>query len=145
MTLGLADALLPGGAGFPAFSATGAGGLLLRRLPREIRARLDAARGDGAGWIGAGWIGAAAGIEALEPELFAEFRKQAYLAYYEQPEVIGAIRALGHPYNDAPLPEGYPAAASDPGWAPGHGRGRWVDTDDVCRVDVVGLGLGGAP
>lgn len=145
--LQLAATLLPGGVGFPAFSATAAPDLLLQRLPETDAAVPDrllatlAARGallDSP----AAWIEAATRLEAIEPTLFTEFRKQAYLAYYEQPAVIAAIRGLGHPYNDAPLPEGYPTAPFDPAQdTPRHGRGRWVDTDDVCPVDIAGLDL----
>lgn len=56
--------------------------------------------------------------------------------------MIAAIRALGHPYNDAPLPDGYPAAPFDPAAdAPRHQRGRWIDTDDVHPVDAAALDL----
>lgn len=81
-------------------------------------------------------------MEAIEPALFTEFSKEAYLAYYEQPQVIAAIRTLGHPYNDAPLPDGYPAEPFDSGRdAPRHGRGRWIDTDEVRRADLAALDL----
>ena len=140
----LAETLLPGGAGFPSFAATQAGLLLLQRLRGGDEAQLLAAltaRGpalDGP----AAWMAEAARIEAVEPALFTEFRKQTYLAYYEQPLVIAAIRALGHPYNDAPLPDGYPADPFDPTEdAPRHGWGRWIDTEDVRTVDVSALDL----
>ena len=112
--LHLAATLLPGGAGFPAFSATAAPGLLLQRLQGadQLLAAL-ASRGALPG-SPAAWVDAATRLQAVEPALFTEFRKQAYLAYYEQPEAIAAIRALGHPYNDAPLPDGYPTAPFDP-------------------------------
>ncbi len=142
--LSLAETLLPGGVGFPAFGATDAGAVLLRRLGADDRTRLLAALiAPGAAAEGPpAWVQAAAAIEALEPALFAAFRKQAYLVYYEQPAVITAIRALGHSYNDAPLPDGYPTAAFDPTQdAPRHGRGRWVDTDDVRPVDLAALDL----
>ncbi len=145
--LHLAATLLPGGAGFPAATATAAPDVLLRRL-READdaapARLLAALADGRPLpdYPDAWVDAACRLEALEPALFTEFRKQAYLAYYEQPEVIAAIRGLGHPYNDAPLPDGYPAAPFDPAQdAPRHRRGRWVDTEDVRPVNLGGLAL----
>lgn len=111
----LVGALLPGGAGFPGGCATGMGAVLEGRLDAAVLDRVLAA-------------GDAAGLEAGEPRVFAEVRKQAYLAYYEEPLVIAAIRALGHPYNDAPLPEGYPDDSVDP--APAHGRGRWIAVED---------------
>lgn len=132
--LQLAETLLPGGAGFPSFAAAGSGKVLLRRLPAELVERLMAAIGARGA---ADWIETASRLEAVEPALFTEYRKQVYLAYYEQPEVISAIRELGHPYNDAPLPDGYPVEPFDARRdAPLHGRGRWVDTDAVCRVDL---------
>lgn len=144
VALMLAETLLPGGAGFPAFAATGAGSTMLGRLPADLPAQMLAAvAARGAPPVDpAGWIGTAARLEAVEPALFTEFRKQAYFAYYEQPEVIAAIRAMGHPYNDAPLPDGYPTAPFDPAHdTPRHGRGRWVDTEEVRPMDVTGLEL----
>lgn len=99
----LMRALLPGGAGFPA-ADTLAARLLAERLHQagvslpefEPLATADA------------WIDRAASWERDDPKQFGEFRKYAYLTYYEQPGVIAAIRALGHPYNDSPLPGGYP-------------------------------------
>ena len=114
----LAAALLPGGAGFPGGCATGMVAVLQGRLDAAVLDRV-AATAD------------AAGLEAGEPRVFAEARKQAYLAYYEEPLVIAAIRALGHPYNDAPLPDGYPDDSVDQ--APAHGRGRWVAVKDAVE------------
>ena len=142
--LRLAETLLPGGAGFPPFPATEGGPLLLRRLPADLGPRLLAAitARSAPPADAAGWTAAASRLEAVESALFTEFRKQVFLAYYEQPGVINAIRALGHPYNDAPLPDGYPAAPFDPAAdSPRHGRGRWIDTDDVRPVNVTGLDL----
>ena len=142
--LALADTLLPGGAGFPAFAVTGSGLLLLARLAAEDRTRLLAALSGRISPLDqkADWTEAASRLEAVEPELFAAFRRQAYLAYYEQPPVIAAIRALGHPYNDTPLPDGYPTEAFDPARdAPGHRRGRWIDTEEVRPVSLAGLDL----
>ena len=45
----------------------------------------------------------------------------AYLAYYESPTVVRAVRSLGHVYNDAPQPVGYamaPFDENDPHQAP---------------------------
>jgi hypothetical protein len=150
--LGLVDTLLPGGAGFPAASATGmiqqvatrlclVDVSLLKRL-----AAMFAAGGPAAGGcvkLGeAGWPDAASRLEVLEPKIFDELRKYAYLTYYEQPQVIEAIRALGFHYNDAPLPAGYPNEPFEHAHdAPPHARGRWIPTDAVQRVDLNGLGL----
>ena len=139
--LHLAATLLPGGAGFPAAADTAMAGTLLQRLrkadadfPGKLLAALRGPPED--------WTQAASRLEAVEPALFTVLRREAYLAYYEQPAVIAAIRALGHPYNDAPLPDGYPVPPFDPAQdTPRHGRGRWVDSDAVHRVDVAALDL----
>jgi hypothetical protein len=89
-----------------------------------------------------GWRDAASRLEVLEPKMFDEVRKYAYLTYYEQPPVIEAIRALGFHYNDAPLPAGYPSSPFEPVRdAPRHGRGCWIPTDAIQRVDLNRLGL----
>ncbi len=144
---GLIDTMLPGGHGFPAASATGMAGLLAARLHAAdpaLPGRLDAGLRTGGALPGgaAGWHDAVARLEAGEPKLFDDVRKYAYLTYYEQGSVIAAIRALGLRYNDAPLPEGYPAEPFDAGLdAPRHMRGRWIATEQVQPVDVSRLGL----
>ncbi len=147
MLRGLIDALLPGGNGFPAASATGMTGLLASRLQAADPTLLDRI-GGGVRTQGAPpditvrWHEAAGRLEANEPKLFEELRKYAYLTYYEQPATIDAIRALGFRYNDAPLPDGYPAERFDASTdAPRHARGRWVATEQVRRVDLSRLGL----
>ena len=146
MLRGLIDTLLPGGHGFPAASATGMAGQLAARLDAADAAllgRLHAGlRTQGAPDGAEAWHDAVTRLEAGEPKLFDELRKYAYLTYYEQPGVIAAIRALGFRYNDAPLPEGYPAEPFDAGSdAPRHARGRWIATEQVQPVDVSRLGL----
>lgn len=144
---GLVDALLPGGNGFPAASATGMTGLLVARLLAADATLLDRVaeclHAQGALPDGTErWHDAAARLEADEPKLFEELRKYAYLTYYEQPGTIAAIRALGLRYNDAPLPDGYPAERFDPSTdAPRHTRGRWIATGQIQRVDLSRLGL----
>ncbi len=138
---GLMAALLPGGAGFPAACDTGMAAVLGERLrgadaeyPAQV---LRAVTGRRAAPASAEeWRLAASRMEALEPKLFAAFRKVCYLTYYEQPGVIAAIRALGLHYNDAPLPEGYPDEPFEPARdGPQHGRGRWVRTEEVRRLE----------
>ena len=151
MLRGLIDTLLPGGHGFPAAGATGMAGQLAARLNAADTALLGrlhtGLRTQGALPGGAeAWHDTVARLEASEPKLFDEVRKYAYLTYYEQPGVIAAIRALGFRYNDAPLPEGYPAepfdAAAD---APRHARGHWIATEQVQPVDTSRLGLEATP
>ena len=117
----LMRALLPGGAGFPAADATAAR-LLAERLHHAGIALPEFA-------TSGTWTEHAAALERDDPKLFNEFRKYAYLTYYEQPGVIAAIRALGHPYNDSPLPDGYPGATFVPERdAPRAPRGYWRET-----------------
>ncbi len=128
-TLGLfLDTLLPGDDLFPAATTSGMLALTRTRLAwlAEPFAAALAARG-----------GDIAAVESAEPALFDAVRKIAYLTYYEQPAVIAAIRSLGFIYNDTPLPEGYPAEQFDPATdLPRHGRGHWIATDQVTRVDL---------
>jgi hypothetical protein len=144
----LLDTLLPGGEGFPAASASYMVDLFASRLlavAPEAMAQIIGLVDTGSGLPGdaAGWQAAAYRIEVILPRLFGEFRKQAYLAYYEQPAVITAIRALGITYNDAPLPEGYPQQRFEPARdTPTHGRGTWLRTDEITRVDLSNLNLG---
>ncbi len=144
---GLVDALLPGGNGFPAASATGMTGLLAARLLAADSTLLDRIA-ESLRTLEAlpdtteRWHDAAARLEADEPKLFEELRKYAYLTYYEQPGTIAAIRTLGFRYNDAPLPDGYPAERFDASTdAPRHTRGRWVATEQIQRVDLNRLSL----
>jgi hypothetical protein len=145
--LGIVDTLLPGGAGFPIASATGMIQQVASRLclvDVNLLKRLASvfAAGGGLPLDEPAWRDAVSRLEVLEPKMFNEVRKYTYLTYYEQPPVIGAIRALGFHYNDAPLPEGYTNEpfehARD---APRHARGRWIPTDAVQRVDLNRLGL----
>ncbi len=118
------DTLLPGDDLFP--SATASGMLTVTRT--RLAGLIEAVAAHG---------GSVAALEAAEPALFDAVRKIAYLTYYEQPTVIAAIRALGFTYNDTPLPEGYPAERFDPATdLPRHGRGHWIATDEVTRVDL---------
>ena len=141
------DTLLPGGEGFPAASATGmlfVFAARLRAVNKSLPSRLiGAVAAQGALPADAdGWRAALTRLEVVEPKLFEELRKYAFLTYYEQPMTIAAIRALGLRYNTAPLPEGYPTepfeAERD---APRHQRGRWTATSEVRPVDLAQLDL----
>ena len=146
---GLMAPLLPGGAGFPAARETGMATLLGERLrrakaeyPADVVAALTAH--NRAPLSPGEWREAASRMDALEPKLFAEFRKFCYLTYYEQPDVVAAIRALGFRYNASPLPEGYPDEPFEPARdAPPHTRGRWLRTEDIERVDLGALDVAG--
>ena len=137
------DTLLPGDDLFPAATASGMLEATLERLRRsgDLHERLIAALA-GHGWSNPLLPADArraivATLEAGEPGLFADVRKIAYLTYYEQASVIAAIRTLGFAYNTTPLPDGYPVEVFDGDTdVPRHGRGRWIATDGVARVDL---------
>ena len=82
-------------------------------------------------------------FEADHPEQFETLRMIAYLAYYESPAVVRAVRSLGHVYNDAPQPTGYamaPFDESDPhAGAARTGAASYVRTEDVTRLDLTPL------
>lgn len=144
----LADVMIPGDGLFPSASAAGAHALLAGRLrelggaelvERVVQA-LGAAGGPLAPLAAEARLAVVARFERAEPELFGQARMALYLGYYEQPDVIAAVRALGFDYNDAPLPRGYPLEPFDPAIdAPRHRRGGYVATEAVRRVDLSGL------
>jgi len=124
----LLDSLLPGGEGFPPASAANIGA--------TVRARLEQLGGDAAARLAAALLVAdgLAGLERDRPALFDLFRRVAYLAYYEAPAVIAAIRATGIDYRGAPQPRGYDLAPFDPATdTPTHGRGHWKTTAETER------------
>lgn len=106
------DAMVPGDDRFPKASEVGVHGALTHRL-RALHG--PDAYGDLLNVIGEDRGTAAVHkIEQSSPELFATLRMIVYLAYYEQPAVIQAVRCLGHVYNDAPQPQGYDLDPFDP-------------------------------
>lgn len=142
----LVDALIPGEGAFPAASTVGTHGLVAHRWrswqgdAEPLAAALAAAGGPLAPLDTGLRVEVVARLERDAPALFATLRGIVYLAYYEQPEVCEAIRGLGFAYNDAPLPTGYALEPFDPAVdAPRHGRGGWVATEAVRRVDLSGL------
>lgn len=132
----LADVLLPGDAKFPAASATGMACLLMSRLHAAedgMVVRLLA-------MVGEPSVAAVARLETAESALFDSLRRIVFVTYYEQETVLAAIRALGMPYNDAPLPAGYAPEPFDPAFdAPRHRRGHFVPTGEVRPVDLAAL------
>lgn len=125
--IGLVDAMIPGDGSFPKASDVGVHGTLAYRL-RELQGPgayndLLNAIGDTSGKA------AVEKIERSQPDLFATVRMIVYLAYYEQPAVIDAVRALGHVYNDAPLPKGYDLDPFDPAIDLPNIKGHFVPTE----------------
>ncbi|MDE0202429.1 MAG: hypothetical protein OXK73_08350 [Rhodospirillaceae bacterium] len=146
----LVDVLLPGDERFPAASEAGTHGVVTDRLVAQLG---EAALDDLAQTVAA-CGGPLEPLSATErqavvrrfetdhPEQFETLRMIAYLAYYENPAVVRAVRSLGHVYNDAPQPAGYAMAAfdeNDPLQAPAHRRGHYVKTEDVTRLDLAPL------
>jgi hypothetical protein len=146
--LAFAGTLIPGDDGFPAASGLDMAALLERRLAetakggglRGLLIALGAAHPPFAEASADERRERVAKFEAEQPDRFAEALKAVYLTYYEQPQVVAAIRALGFVYNDAPLPQGYPPEPFDPARdAPRHTRGRWIPTAEVAPVDTAHL------
>lgn len=146
----LADVLLPGGDGWPSGSAAGVHGVLAERLEADsggpglasVAAALVAAGAPFAGRDEAARIAIVSAFEAAAPALFGIVRDAAFLAYYESPFVVAAINDKGFPYLLRPHLDGYPLRPFDPALdAPRHGRGRYVATEAVRRLDIGGLEL----
>lgn len=140
----LVEVLLPGDASFPDAAQVGVQGKLAERLidhsgSAALDRLLDAMAGLG---DAADREEVVKAFEAAEPQLFATVRAICFTAYYESPFVHEAIRALGFAYNATPLPKGYGLKRFDPETdAPRHGRGHYVPTDAVTRVDLSGLDI----
>jgi hypothetical protein len=146
----LADVIVPGDASWPSAATVGAQGLVATRLLEElgeaklarIAPALLRAGGPLAGRDEAAKVAIVRAFEAEEPALFGWLRDAIYLAYYESPFVAAAIRAKGRPYELRPHLTGYPLPPFDPvNDTPRHGRGRWVATEAVPRLDAEPLDL----
>ena len=146
----LVDVLLPGDGRFPAASDAGTHGAVADRLLAQLGetalddlAQTVAACGGPLAPLGIAERQAVVRrMEEAHPERFETLRMVSYLAYYESPAVVRAVRALGHVYNDAPQPAGYvmaPFDESDPLQAPAHRRGHYVRTEEVARLDLAPL------
>ena len=149
----LVDVLVPGDDAFPPASEVG--------VQAKLADRWTVMQGDGAVHALIEALATAGGplarldrdgrtavltrIERERPDDFLLVRNIVYLSYYESPAVHEAIRAMGFAYHASPLPIGYDVgrfdSASD---TPRHGRGAFVRTDAVRRVDLSKLDfLGG--
>lgn len=146
----LVDVLLPGDTGWPGGATVGVQAVLAARLVQErgddaVDSVLDALRDDAPALLGgdeAARVAAVAAWEARDKDLFGWVRDAAYMAYYESPLVVRAINAHGHPYKLISHVTGYKLPRFDPARdAPRHGRGWYLATDAVRRVDVESLNL----
>ncbi|WP_156912041.1 hypothetical protein [Kaistia adipata] len=92
---------------------------------------------------GAARLEAVQNLEASEPKLFGWRRDAAYFAYYATPGVIEVINGRGTPLHARPHLNGYDLPPFDRATqTPTHGRGHWIPTEAVARVDVSTLELG---
>jgi hypothetical protein len=150
----LVDTLLPGDGLFPPAALVGAQALLAERLIRlrgaaalqDLAAAISTAGGPLGRLDEAGRRRVVADVQRNHSAMFDDVLRCAFLSYYEAPVVQDVIRSLGFTYHAMPLPGGYPEvgkfdAARD---TPTHGRGAYIRTDAVRRVDVGKLAfLGG--
>jgi len=150
----LVDVLIPGDELFPCGSAIGVPALLAERLRQsegeavlhQVAAAIRASGGPLQALEPEARDAAVSRLEQAHPALFELVVKTAYLSYYENTVVHDAIRSLGFSYNTVPLPAGYEVGAFDHARdAPRHGRGRYVPTDEVRRVDLSKLDFVGRP
>lgn len=146
----LVDVLLPGDTRFPAASDAGIHGVVADRLVAQsgetvlddLAQTIEACGGPLGPLDAAERQDVVRRFEAKHPEKFETLRMIAYLAYYESPAVVRAVRSLGHVYNDAPQPAGYamaPFDEDDPLQVPAHCRGHYIKTEDVTRLDLIPL------
>ncbi|MDQ0392912.1 hypothetical protein [Labrys monachus] len=142
--------LIPGDGDWPSAADVGVQAVLATRLFEDLGrgqfARLAAALLAAGGPLrGRGedeQVAIVRRFEAAEPALFGWVRDAAYIAYYENPFVAAAINAQGHPYDLRPHIKGYPVMPFDlERQTPRHGRGRYIATPDVRRVDTSTLDL----
>ncbi len=143
----LVAVLLPGDADFPSAASVGVQGKLAERILATSGAdALERVITGLAGLAEAGETGAdmVRAFEQAEPALFGSVRNITFITYYESPFVQEAIRGLGFAYNATPLPRGYGVGRFDEATdRPTHGRGHYVKTEEVRRVDLSGLDLEG--
>jgi hypothetical protein len=141
----LVDTLIPGDERWPPASLAGTQGVLAMRLLEtrgedalgELERAIAAAGGPLAELDAAGRRRVVAAFEANEAALFTLVRTATYLGYYENPAVIRQVQALGQPYQAVPIHHGYPQEPFDPVRdAPRHGRGGYVPTAAVKRLDL---------
>ena len=144
------DVLIPAGGDWPSAATVGVQAFLATRLFEDLGrghfARLAtailAAGGPFTDRSEEERIAIVARFEAAEPALFGWVRDAAYIAYYENPFVAAVINAQGHPYDVRPHLKGYPLQPFDiDRQTPRHGRGSYIATQDVRRVDTSTLDL----
>lgn len=147
----LADELIPGDATWPSASSIGVQGIMLLRFAEEqgekdVQRLAAALLAAGAPFAGKSESERRAIVERLaehEADLFDRLRAAAVFAYYESPIIAEAIRQSGRPYQMSPHKTGYPRQRFDMARdKPSHGRGSYMPTAQVQRVDISSLDLG---
>lgn len=142
------DIMIPGDADWPSAADVGVQGLLGLRLVEtfseagfdSIVKQLVACGAPFTGKNAENREAIVARFEAADPNRFATIRLAVYTGYYEHPAVVAAVADLGMPYRARPVFGGYELPPFDPTRdAPKHGRGSYVRTEDVRRVDLSGL------
>ncbi len=148
----LVDVLLPGDPSWPSGAAVGVQSLLALRLLEQrgkrefakVAEALLAAGGPLAGHDEVQRVAIVQRFETNEPALFGWLRDAAYVTYYENPFVAEVINAKGNSYELRPHNKGYAVPRFDlTRNTPRHGRGRYVPTAAVQRVDTSALDLAG--
>jgi len=146
----LVDTLLPGDESWPSGATVGVQALVAARLVQErgddaIDNLVDTLGDDAKALLAgdeAARVAAVTAWEAREKDLFGFVCDAAYIAYYENPAVVLAINAHGHPYKLIPHIAGYELPRFDLARdMPKHGRGHFIPTDAVTRVPVETLNL----
>jgi hypothetical protein len=146
----LVETLLPGEGKWPSGRDAGVQHPLANRLIEErgrgslpaLAKALRDAGGPLRGLDEAARIAVVQRLQAAEPQLFGWVRDAAYVAYYENPFVAEAINEQGLRYELRPHIKGYPLPRFDLARdTPKHGRGRYIKTADVRRVDISSLDL----
>ena len=146
----LVDVLLPGDPSWPSGTAVGVQSLLALRLLEQkgkrefakVAEALLTAGGPLTGHDEAQRVAIVQRFEANEPKLFGWLRDAAYVTYYESPFVAEVINAKGSTYELRPHIKGYAVPRFDLARdTPRHGRGRYVPTAAVQRVDTSALDL----
>lgn len=146
----LVDTLIPGNAGWPSAGIVGVQSMLATRLVQErgedsLDRVIGALGADAAALFSddeAARVVAIAAWEARDAQLFGWVRDAVFMAYYESPVVVLAIKARGHQYKLIPHIAGYMLPRFDAERdTPRHGRGAWIATGAVLRVPVETLDL----
>ena len=138
------DVLIPGDDDWPSASKVGVQAVLASRLADLDREddidRIVEFIGAAGGFAGKSEVERTAIVADLErqhAELFKLVCHAVYLAYYESPAAAARIRSLGFSYKLRPHIGGYAMPPVDAiRDRPHHGRGAYVRTEDVRRLDL---------